>query len=234
MISGLLLAALLPPIFLLYKVYRADRVEREPVGLVVKLFFIGCLTVVPAALIEGVLIGGLSSLGLDPSGFAFLFLECFFGVALVEELVKYFGLKLGSWKNTAFDYCFDGIVYAVAVSIGFAAAENIGYVFSFGGYEIAAMRAVTAIPGHTIFGIFMGYYYGMAKYGEKHGFALKSAYYRKVAVIVPMLMHGFYDFCASSESAVLTLLFYVYIIALDIIAIRNIKRFEESDIEVDG
>ena len=42
----LLLLALLLPIFLMYRVYKADKVEKEPVGLVLKLFLLGAVVTV--------------------------------------------------------------------------------------------------------------------------------------------------------------------------------------------
>lgn len=118
----LLLAALLPPLFLMIKIYKLDKVEKEPGGLIVKLLLFGVLTTVPAAFLESVLIGAVGSV-ISPKTTLFILVENFFCVGLVEEGVKYFALKKGSWNHPAFNYTFDGIVYAVAVSIGFAAAE---------------------------------------------------------------------------------------------------------------
>ncbi len=42
-------------------------------------------------------------------------------VAVVEEGTKFLLMKLKTWKNPNFNYSFDGIVYAVSVSLGFAA-----------------------------------------------------------------------------------------------------------------
>ena len=127
----LLLAALLPPLFLMIKIYKLDKVEREPGGLIVKLLIFGVLTTVPAAFLEGFLISLLGGV-ISPKTTLFILVENFFCVGLVEEGVKYFALKKGSWNHPAFNYTFDGIVYAVAVSIGFAAAENVLYVMEYG------------------------------------------------------------------------------------------------------
>jgi RsiW-degrading membrane proteinase PrsW (M82 family) len=51
------------------------------------------------------------------------------------------------------------------VSMGFACTENILYVLE-GGYEVAIMRAFTAVPAHATFGILMGYYMGKAKFSK--------------------------------------------------------------------
>lgn len=144
----LLLAALLPPLFLMIKIYKLDKVEKEPGGLIVKLLIFGVLTTIPAAFLEGFLISLVGGV-ISPKTTLFILVENFFCVGLVEEGVKYFALKKGSWNHPAFNYTFDGIVYAVAVSIGFAAAENVLYVMEYG-MATAGVRAVTSIPGHCI------------------------------------------------------------------------------------
>ncbi|MBR0373997.1 MAG: PrsW family intramembrane metalloprotease [Mogibacterium sp.] len=223
----LLILALAPPLVLLYRVYKLDKIEKEPPKLIAKLFLFGVLSTIPAAFAENFLINGLVRV-MSPYSYAFIFVENFFCVALVEELVKYVGLKLGSWKHPAFDYCFDGVVYAVTTSLGFAALENVLYVLQYG-VSNALTRAVLSIPGHCIFGIFMGYYYGMAKYGAVHGFTAKSKQFLRLAIIVPMTLHGIYDFCLSTGSDIFIYIFLAYVVVLDIFAIRSIRKFSKSD-----
>jgi RsiW-degrading membrane proteinase PrsW (M82 family) len=187
--------------------------------------------VIPAALIESALIPSASE-ALGSGTIAYQIVENYFCVALVEEGVKLIGLRLGSWKNPAFNYCFDGTVYAVAVSLGFAALENIGYVSSYG-ISVALLRAVTSIPGHCIFGIYMGYAYGMAKLAEYQGRHARRRLCMIRALVVPMLIHGTYDFIASSGSGVLLGLFYLYIIILDWRAIESIKKYSAEDMRID-
>src|SRR5690606_34909890 len=86
-----------------------------------------------------------------------------------------------------FDEPFDGIVYAVMVSLGFAATENIAYVVQ-GGYEVALLRAFTAVPAHATFGIMMGYYMGKAK------FSLRRQQLNLLGLFLATLFHGAYDF----------------------------------------
>lgn len=228
----LLIAAIVPPLFLMVQIYRMDKIEREPVGLIVKLFLFGVLSVIPTAFVESAgdafVMQGL--FGGSQSAFARL-IEYFLLVALVEEGFKYLFLKIGSWNNKNFDYCFDAVVYAVAVSLGFALFENIGYVSQFG-IQVAGMRAITAIPGHCIFGIFMGHYYGLAKMAEVDGnHAVKKSMLRK-ALWVPVLLHGFYDFAASSGTEIMLLVFFAFIIIVDVIAYRRIKAYAASDTKV--
>ncbi len=228
----LLIAAIVPPLILLVYIYRMDRVEKEPVGLIVKLVIFGILSVIPTAFVETVLNSFLiQGVFAGMTGVLVRAIEYFLCVALVEEGFKYLFLKLGSWRHPAFDYCFDAVVYAVTVSLGFALFENIGYVSQFG-IEVAGLRAVTAIPGHCIFGIFMGHFYGLAKMAEADGNEGVKRSMLKKALWVPVLLHGFYDFAASSGTAMMTLVFFAFIIVVDVIAYRQIKAYAASDTKV--
>ncbi|MDO4622521.1 MAG: PrsW family glutamic-type intramembrane protease [Eubacteriales bacterium] len=223
----LLLLAILPGAFLMHKVYSMDKIEKEPINLIVKLLVGGALSTFAALILE--LLGtGILNMVLPPYSLVYMILENFIVVALSEEGVKYLVLKLLTWKNPAFDYSFDGIVYAVSVSLGFAILENIEYAFSYG-MTTTLVRALTAVPGHAIFGIFMGCYYGIAKVYEKWGF---ENYRKKFAVrslAVPVILHGFYDFMASGGNILSILVFLGFIIALDVIAYKRIVKCSKND-----
>ena len=228
----LLTAALLPPLVLMVWVYQKDKVEREPVGLIVKLLIFGVISTFGAIALEtaGTNVAQTFFGGLPPSMFYALYY--FIVVALSEEFVKYMALKLGSWNSPDFNYTFDAILYGAAAALGFAAFENIGCVAGFG-LQVAALRAVTAIPGHCIFGIYMGYYYGMAKFWSLRGQPAKVSAAKMKAILIPTLLHGAYDYCASSGDTLMTILFFVYIIILDIFAIRQVKKMSEMDMPLD-
>ena len=52
----------------------------------------------------------------------------------------------------------DGLIYGAAASLGFAAYENIGYVLYFykePSFELAIVRAFSAVPMHALCGIMM-------------------------------------------------------------------------------
>ena len=179
------------------------------------------------ASVLGVLIGILNRAVPDTTILGLL-LENMIGVALVEEFFKMQACKLSVWRNPEFNYTFDGIVYSVAAAIGFAAFENLMYVFD-GGLATALARAITAIPGHTIFGIFMGMHLGIAKYQEVRGNRASASRHKRLALLVPMVLHGLYDFICSLNSEVGMVIFFVGLIILDIIAIRNVKAFGAND-----
>lgn len=223
---------MIPPLYLIYRVYKLDSIEREPASLLVKLFVFGILALIPTLILEiaagRFITNGIIS-GFNPIIVALI--DNFICVALIEECCKYFFLKKGSWNHPAFDYCFDAIVYAVVVSLGFAAVENIMYVLQHGAH-VGILRAVTAIPGHAIFGIFMGHYYGMAKMHEMAGNIAASKSLLRKAIIVPVLLHGFYDFTASMGNEIMTIVFYIFVIVLDVIAICRIRKYSSEDTQI--
>lgn len=224
----LLFLAVAPGLFLMYKIYQLDKIEKEPMGLLIKLVLLGAfLATMLAYFIEtaGLYIA-YSTFGFLPDILLAVIVN-FVVVACSEEGMKYQILKRCTWENPAFDYRFDAIVYSVAVSVGFAIAENVKYVTSYG-LATALVRAVTAIPGHTIFAIFMGMYYGQAKlmYNHEH-FSSSSKLCRK-AFLVPVFIHGLYDFLATMGGAA-SLGFIVFIIPLEFYAIKKVKREARED-----
>ena len=124
-----LLAAVLPGIFLLRYIYRHDTIEREPAPLLASLLLMGVLAALASILLETVGIYLLSGFVSEDSA-AYKIILAFLVVAVVEEGTKLFFLKRRSWRSPSFNYQFDGIVYSVFVSLGFAIFENIKYVFS--------------------------------------------------------------------------------------------------------
>jgi len=228
----LIAAAVIPAAWLLSYVYRKDRLEKESTGLLAQLVFLGVVSTFLAVITEG--IGSyILDAALEEGSFAYNFLLYFAVVALSEEGFKYLILKRRTWRSPEFNCQFDGVVYAVFVSLGFAIWENIGYVLM-SGLATALVRAVTAIPGHASFGVLMGAFYGMARRCENMGDYALSKRYRRFAVLLPSLAHGFYDFIASSETAGTEWVFLAFIVILFFWCSRLVKRLSDSDSYIGG
>ncbi|SFP73805.1 Membrane proteinase PrsW, cleaves anti-sigma factor RsiW, M82 family [Butyrivibrio proteoclasticus] len=225
--STLALLAVLPAIVLLVVIYRADNIEKEPFSLMAKVFGLGALTTISAMILEEIGLFILSFFFYTPNAL-YTFFEMFCVVALAEETGKYFVLKKATWKNKEFNFSFDGIVYSVCASLGFATLENILYVFQ-GGFSTAVMRAVTAVPGHCIFGIFMGIYYGIAKGCELRGDEKGKKDNLNKALLVPIFLHGFYDFSCSLEYDGMFLIFILLEIFMTVKAIKMVKKMSKED-----
>lgn len=186
-ISLVILAALAPVALLLVYIYGKDSLKSEPVKELLKAFFAGILS----ALLALVFTIPLPAAGVneiysisDALKFAFI------GAAIPEEFAKFLMLWLVVRKNKYFDENMDGVVYAVFVSLGFAAFENILYLFS--NYSqwvsVGISRAVFAIPGHFAFAVLMGYYFSLARFSPVH-----RKRNRFMVLAAPMLLHGAYD-----------------------------------------
>ena len=227
----LIAAAVIPAIVLLVKVEKADRLEKESRGLLLSLVVFGVIATAIASLGERIGIAVLERL-FPEEGTLFNVLLYFGVVAFSEEGAKYVLLKRKTWNNPEFNCQFDGVVYSVFVSLGFALWENIGYVAMYG-LSTALVRAVTAVPGHACFGVFMGAWYGMAKRRESAGDPAGAASLRRRALLVPALLHGFYDFTATYENVEMGLIFLVFVIAMFIAANRLVKRMAASDVYIE-
>ena len=239
----LTLLAVIPSVFLLIKVYQADKVEKEPAPLLFKLFIKGLESAFFAAVVEALLINfGLNTLvhlGLIEGEGSFLYhaIEAFLIVAVAEEGFKYYFLKKITWNHPAFDYRFDAVVYAVFVSLGFATIENILYVWgsqieSGTGLQLSVYRGVLSVPAHCVFAVAMGIHYGAAKYAQGHEqFDLEEAGLRK-ALLVPVLMHGFFDFALMMNQPLYTGLFFVFVILADYRALKAVGRASQTDTRV--
>ena len=154
--------------------------------------------------------------------------RCSYGMGHDEEGFKYLLLKRRTWLSPAFNCQFDGVVYAVFVSLGFALWENIDYVVMYG-FSTALVRAVTAVPGHACFGVFMGAWYGLAKRYENYGYPEKSRRCRTLAVPLPTLLHGAYDLIATLEHSALSWGFAGFILALFAAALYAVKKLSRED-----
>ncbi len=223
----LIAAAVIPAVILLVRVERLDRLEKESTGLLLSLVVFGVVSTSVAALGERIGIAVLNRLFAQESVLCDVLL--YFGVvAFSEEGAKYVLLKRRTWRSPEFNCQFDGVVYGVFVSLGFALWENIGYVAMYG-LSTALIRAVTAVPGHACFGVFMGVWYGMAKRREGAGDAAGSKRMRVRALLIPALLHGFYDFVASRESAAGSLVFIVFVILMFVTAYRLVRHVSDND-----
>ena len=223
----LIAAAIIPAIVLMIYIYRKDRLEHEPTGLLILLVVFGILSTSLASFVERIGLRIFSKIT-DPTGEVFALLSNFLVIGLAEEGSKYLFLRWRTWKNPNFNCRFDGLVYAVFVALGFALWENLYYVVMYG-MGGALIRAVTAIPGHACFGVFMGVWYGQAKQMENRGELEQSKKFRILSVVIPMLLHGLYDYIATRESGELTTVFLVFIIAMFAAAFLMVRKFSRED-----
>ena len=187
----ILIAAILPAFILLFYIYRRDKYQPEPLRLLLKGFGYGILSTILVFFIPTVFM-----VSMEPRSIYDSMMTAFFGAALPEETAKLIMLWWLLRKNKYYDEHIDGIVYAVCIGMGFAATENIGYLFKFQDVwqEVAVQRALLAVPGHFGFAVLMGYYYS-----ENHFRGVRGWQQAKV-LLVPVIAHGIYDTIAFSSA----------------------------------
>ncbi len=224
-----LLSSITPVILFLFLIYNKDSIK-EPPGLLIKCFFGGFLSILITLFFDKML---------RPFGDGFItpfsrsVFEAFFQAGFPEELSKMIILYWLVWKRKEFDQHYDGIIYAVFISMGFALVENLFYVYN-GGIDVALMRALLAVPGHGFFAVVMGYYFSLAKFKE----GPKKVEFMIKCLLVPVIMHGLYDFALmyagnSSDNpflaVMLMILFTIIVIRIWKLGLRKIALHHQKD-----
>ena len=222
----LLAVAIAPGIAIAIYVYKRDKYEKEPLGLLVKCFVFGALAGFPAGFAEDFT---FELLGIDldaPTDLFTAFYAAFFLVGFTEESVKYWVLTRYAFSKPAFNEPFDGIVYSVMIGLGFATLENVFYVMD-GGWGVAALRMFTAVPMHAVFGVLMGYYVGIAKF--QHASHRMNSLIKGLGFAI--LLHGSYDFVlfqnATSELTKIILIVPLIIFGI-IISLKAIRAHSDA------
>ncbi|PQJ79167.1 PrsW family intramembrane metalloprotease [Polaribacter porphyrae] len=183
---NLLLLAIAPVTIIIVFIYVKDKFEKEPISFLIKNFLLGAfLSVIITFFLS--FLSNYFFVVTDAKSILQQFIKAFIIVALVEEFSKYIIVRFYAQKSKEFNEPFDGIVYAVMVSMGFAALENILYVFQYG-VNVGFTRAFTAVPAHATFGILMGYFMGKAKFSKNR------VQLNLIGLLVATLFHGAYDF----------------------------------------
>lgn len=182
----LIVYALVPIFIVIVYVYLKDKYEKEPMGLLLVSFLLGAVV---SIIITTLLYEVFNVIAPLTNGLSIMqqFVQAFFVVGFSEELSKYLIILFFAQRRVAFNEPFDGIIYAVMVSMGFAATENIFYVLE-SGPTTALLRAFTAVPAHATFGILMGYFMGKAKFSNNR---IKL---NLTGLLLAILFHGAYDF----------------------------------------
>lgn len=157
--------------------YYKDR-TKEPVLLVFGAWLVGMVAVVPASLLESLLlrlVGGRSDL-----------LDAFLVVAALEEAFK-FPITCFFVRYSGGEEIYNGILYGASVGLGFAALENVYYISRFGmSLAVVIGRALTAVPLHGLCGAMMGFYIS-------RGLRYQERYFRLRAFLMPVFYHGSYN-----------------------------------------
>ena len=232
-----ILIAIIPAVALLIFIYFQDSHEKEPLSLLLSIFGLGILSAIPAIILEWagekmleLTFGGLNQI-------VYLAIYAFFGVGLIEEGVKFLAAYILTWRNKHFNYKFDGIVYCLFASMGFAAIENVMYLIienftssnSNAALTMGIQRGLLAIPAHAMCAIFMGYFYGNAKYFKSFGDRARCRSNMWIGFLIAVSLHSFYDFCLFTQNGFFYGLFVIFVIVADVFTVIRIIKAKKED-----
>jgi RsiW-degrading membrane proteinase PrsW (M82 family) len=179
----LLAIAAAPVLYLLFWFYHKDKFDKEPLRMLFLAFLAGCISIVPAILLESFWqMNGYKEEGSN----LYLAFYAYVVVGVSEELSKYFFVQR-IMRRAYVDEPYDGILYSVMVSLGFAFVENVMYVFEYG-VGTGITRAFTAVPAHATFAAVMGFYLSKAKFTGNYAFNTL------LGLGGAIVLHGSYDY----------------------------------------
>lgn len=218
----LLLVAIAPTIAILIWIYIKDKYDKEPIKILIKLFFIGILISIPAIAIEDLLI----KINIK-NEFLNLIFTSFIVAATTEELLKVIVLIPYTLRSKYYTEKLDGMVYSIFTTLGFATVENIIYIFNEGQFnllKIGIARAIISIPAHVLFAINMGYYLSMYKFNldksKRNIFLLKL-------IFIPIVLHGIFDYLVMLKTTISSILFIIYLIYLWKISLDKLDKYTD-------
>ncbi len=197
-----LVAAIAPAVILAILMIRRDRMHPEPVR-----WMLGSAGLGIVAGIAVILIGLIVFKPVEIDSFLTAFYDAFVTAALPEEAMKLCMLSIIANRCRHFDEYFDGIVYAVCIGMGFAGFENIIYLFSEDEWLVMGiLRALLAVPAHYFFAVIMGTFFALSYFDKRNG-----KLYKSMALLVPVVAHGLYDFLCFSIALDENLCFYILV-----------------------
>lgn len=220
---NLLIISLAPTLAILMWVYIKDKYDREPIKVLIRLFFIGTLISIPAIAIEDILLRVKIN-----NSYLSLIYTSFIVAATTEEVLKAMVLIPYTLKSRYYTEKLDGIVYSIFITLGFATIENIIYIFN-GNYlnifQIGLARAVISIPAHVLFAINMGYYLSMYKFNLDE-LKNKKIFLVKL-ILIPIILHGLFDVLAMIKTTWASIIFIVYLVYLWKISLDKLDEYTD-------
>lgn len=184
-----------PAIALFAMTRKLDKKEKESPSLLIKIALMELPFLIATIIAEGVMQGIMTGVsGADMNNIGYVIIFCFLVVGPAEELFKFLGARIPTWKSPEFNCKFDGIVYCTTSALVFAFVENLIYVVGSGTPLVTGiMRAVCCFPGHFMYGVLMGVFYSKSKIADRFGNKKKKHLNTFLAILVPALVHGLYD-----------------------------------------
>lgn len=220
---------ILPSLIWLSYFLRKDK-HPEPNRKVLEVFFFGAIVTLPAIFLE-LGFGKIFEL-FDLSLWLSSLFGIIFGVALIEEVLKYLVIRFRVLNSPEFDEPIDAMLYMIIAALGFAAIENILLFFKPGIFVepydpifLSLVRFIGATFLHALSSAILGYFLALSLFRQKNHFRLLFT-----GLALAIILHGFYNFTIIEiegpwkiYSLFLTLSFMAIFVSL---GLRRLKRLK--------
>lgn len=219
----LLILAIAPVVTIILWIYLKDKYDKEPICILSKFFIIGILVSILAIYTEETLIKINIFIGKT-----YIFYMSFIVAGLVEEGLKALVLITNLLKEKNFNERLDGIIYSVFLSLGFATVENIIYILfedPTSAFEVGVIRSIISVPAHMIFAVIMGYYISKYRFTSSKA---KKRKYLIASIILPVLLHGVFDFILMIQYRWSIIVFIAYIVYLWKISLDKLDEYTNN------
>ena len=226
------LSAIIPMILYLILIWKFDKYEREPFGLVLKCYLWGAIgAIFFAILFSEILSESISIFVINKN--ALNKIVTIYIAPFVEEITKgIFLLILITNKN--FDNITDGLVYGAAIGLGFGMTENLFYFLSYGKsmsdlLSLILIRTLFSAVMHCVSTGTLGAFLGYAKFNKTiHKIILPFG-----GLLIAMTIHFLWNLTVSYRStAGIGFIFILFSIIL-FIGVYSISIFKEKKIIYD-
>lgn len=217
-----LLFAFLPSILWLIFFLKEDR-HPEPKKLIIFTFCAGALMSVPVLALQLVFQKFIA----QPLH-ALVFLV--FGLALIEELFKFFAAYWSVNKEPAFDEPVDAMIYTIVAALGFATIENIFimgdkiYYLTLNNILVSVstvgFRFIGATLLHGLAAAFTGYYWAL---GRKTG---KVGSYLVIGLSIATLTHFIFNYLIYQFENVSLLYPSIFLVFVAIFIFKDFSRIK--------
>ena len=198
-----------PGLFWLWYFRRKDDFEPEPPRLVVAAFLLGCLT--PFAVLA--LRPDFEDLLPKEIGRHRDLIDAFLVTALLEESIKLLAFVLVAvLLHDELDEPLDGIIYGIAVALGFASVENVLYLQRHPEATLVLYRAFTATLCHVACSGCLCFLFVLSRFVRWRGRSLLAL----GGLVLAVGVHGTYDYFLFAEPrySKLALLFVLPLVLL--------------------
>jgi len=221
---------ILPSLVWLFYYLRKD-LHPEPRRMIIKIFLWGALMTLPVSLIQEGLsyLLGLTSFGLMTRALLYWFLV----IALSEEFFKYLVVKVKVMDSPHLDEPLDIMLYMVVAALGFAAVENILYLFQpimgqvslikviEGTLILDIVRFIGATFLHTLCSATIGYSLAISVFEAK-----RKKLYLISGILIAMVLHGLYDFSIMTLSGSSNINIAIPVVIIMTLALLVFSGFE--------